>query len=73
MLTITIPGRQWWDEDEEIFKYSKPTTIQLEHSLISLSKWEAKYKKAFLQDRDLTREETIDYIKFMTLTQSVKP
>ena len=75
MLTITIPGRQWWDEDEEIFKYSKPTTVQLEHSLISLSKWEAKYKKPFLKENgiDMSREETLDYIKFMTITQSVKP
>lgn len=74
MLTITIPGRQWWDEDEEIFKNSKPTTIQLEHSLISLSKWEAKYKKPFLNERgiDMSREETLDYIRFMTITQSVK-
>lgn len=75
MLTITIPGRKWWDEDEEIFKSSKPTTIQLEHSLISLSKWESKYKKPFLREHgtEMTREETLDYIKFMTITQSVKP
>lgn len=75
MLSITIPPRQWWDEDLEEFKtIKKEKTIQLEHSLISLSKWEAKWKKPFLREKaELTREESIDYVRCMTLTQSVDP
>lgn len=72
MLTLTVPESRWWDEEKEEFKFTKKKTIQLEHSLISLSKWEAKWKKAYLRDKgSLTAEETLDYIKQMTLTQSV--
>lgn len=73
MLTINIPEQTWWDEDKEEFIHTKPTRLQMEHSLISLSKWEAKWKKPFLGDKGLTRDETIDYIRCMTITQSVDP
>ena len=73
MLTITIPEKRWWDEDKEEFRSIKSTKLQLEHSLISLSKWESKWKKPFLGNKDLTREESIDYIRCMTITQSVDP
>lgn len=73
MLQITIPEGQLWDDYNEQFIYVKETTLQLEHSLISLHKWEAKWKKAFLGKQDRTYEETIDYIKCMTMTQNVNP
>lgn len=72
MLQITIPDWELWDEGKEEFIQEKGRTLQLEHSLVSLSKWEAKWKKAFL-GCNLTFEETIDYIRCMTLTQNVKP
>ena len=72
MLSITIPGREFWDEINEEFIYTKGATIQLEHSLVSLSKWESKYCKPFLTKNEKTYEETLDYIKFMTITQNVK-
>ena len=73
MLTLTIGGREYWDDDKEEFVSHKPKTIQLEHSLISLSKWESKWKVPYLSDKPHTEEESIDYIRCMTLTQSVDP
>ena len=73
MLQITIPAVEQWDEVNEQFISTKEQTLQLEHSLVSLSKWESKWCKAFLSKQEKTYEETIDYIKCMTLTQNVKP
>ena len=71
MLEITIPGQEIWREDIEEFSTLPEVTIKLEHSLVSLSKWEAKYKKPFLGKSDHTALEMVDYIKFMTITQNV--
>ena len=71
MLRLTIPSRELWDESNEMFVHTKPVDIVLEHSLISLSKWESEYKKPFLTKASKTRKETLDYIRFMTLTQNV--
>ena len=63
-----------WDERTEEFIPAKTVTLQLEHSLVSLKKWESKWKRSFLSSRQgLTIEETIDYIRCMTITQNVKP
>ena len=43
MLRITIPAEEFWDEVNEEFIYTKEQTVQLEHSLVSLSKWESKW------------------------------
>lgn len=73
MLQITIPPTEQWDESKNEFVYVKEQTLQLEHSLVSLSKWESKWNKAFLSKEEKTYEQTIDYIKCMTITQNVKP
>lgn len=73
MLYITIPATELWDELNQEFITTKATTIQLEHSLVSISKWEAKWQKPFLTKDKKTSEETLDYIKCMTLTQNVNP
>lgn len=73
MLTITIPGREWFDESTNEFVSTGDTTLQMEHSLISLSKWEKKWKKPFFLDKEKTTEETIDYFRCMTLTPHVDP
>ena len=73
MLQITIPARECFDEESQTFLYTKERTLSLEHSLVSLSKWESKWNKAFLSDKKKTREETIDYIKCMTLDKNVDP
>lgn len=73
MLSITIPAVEQWDEAKLEFVTTKEQTLQLEHSLISISKWESKWKKAFLTKTEKTYEETLDYIKCMTITQNVNP
>jgi oligoribonuclease NrnB/cAMP/cGMP phosphodiesterase (DHH superfamily) len=71
MLQITIPQVDMWDEQKEEFISSKERTLQLEHSLVSLSKWESRWCKAFLSNKEMTAEESIDYIRCMTITQNV--
>lgn len=73
MLKIIVPATELWDEINEKFIYTKEQTLQLEHSLASLSKWESKWCKAFLGKQDKTDEEILDYVKCMTLTQNVNP
>ena len=72
MLRLIIPlSEEKWDESKQEFIEPKTITLQLEHSLLSLSKWESKWNRPFLSRKDMTYEETIDYIKCMTLTPNV--
>ena len=71
MLELTINGNEYWDEANEIFVRSQCITLQLEHSLVSISKWESKWHKPFISKNKKTVEESIDYIKCMTLTPNV--
>ena len=73
MLKITIPAVEFFDEKTQTFFTTKSQTLQLEHSLVSLSKWESKWCKPFLSKQEKTTEETLDYIKCMTITQNVDP
>ena len=73
MLQITIPSIEQWDERNQEFITTKEQTLLLEHSLVSLSKWESKWCKPFLSKEKKTIQETIDYIKCMTITQNVDP
>lgn len=71
MLQIVIPSSEQYDEEKQEFVYTKEYTLQLEHSLVSISKWESKWCKSFLTSKDKSYEETLDYIKCMTLTQNL--
>jgi hypothetical protein len=71
MLKIIIPAIEMFDESKSEFIYTKEQTLNLEHSLVSLSKWESKWNKPFLTKDEKTIEETIDYVKCMTITQNV--
>ena len=73
MLRITIPAIEQWDEQKQEFIQTKGQTLQLEHSLVSLSKWESRWNKPFLSKGEKTYEETLDYIKCMTISQNVDP
>lgn len=73
MLRITIPSAELWDERKQEFINIKGCTLSLEHSLVSISKWESKWETPFISKKSLNLEETIDYIQCMTLTQNVDP
>jgi isocitrate dehydrogenase kinase/phosphatase len=71
MLSITIESVELFDEISQGFINTEEVTLHLEHSLVSLSKWESVWEKPFLNDKDKTDEETLDYIRCMTLTENV--
>lgn len=73
MLKIQVKGRELFDEETLTFISAKDTVLQLEHSLISLAKWESKWHKPFLNNEQKTEEEMRDYIRCMTITQNVDP
>jgi len=71
MLQIIVPSRELFNEKTQEFFYSKEYILQLEHSLVSISKWESKYKKPFISRDQKTLEETLYYVKCMTITQNI--
>ena len=71
MLTITIQGDELWDDEAERFFYTEDVVLQFEHSLVSLSKWEAKFHKQFLTSEKRTEEEMLGYIVAMLVTPDV--
>ena len=74
MYKLVIHKGEWFDEKkQEFISIDKDITLNLEHSLVSLSKWESKWKKPYLSLDKKTKEEEIDYIRCMTLTQNVDP
>lgn len=78
MLEIVIPEQHYEPFDEVLEEFLpeiniKETKIQLEHSLISLKKWEEKWHKPFLTEEEKLYEEMLDYIRCMTLTHGVDP
>ena len=73
MLEIRVPETEWYDESTNEFNTIKSQALRLEHSLVSISKWEAKWEKPYLSKEKKTNEEILDYIRCMTLTQNVDP
>ena len=74
MLSIDVSSMEFFDENKQEFVPGKSFSLQLEHSLISLSKWEAKWKKPFLTEQEnRSPEETIDYIRCMTVSPQNVP
>lgn len=76
-LKITIKPIDLWDEENQHFiTIDKPITLSMEHSLVSVEKWEARWKKIYLSQLkkdEKTPEEKIDYLRCMTLTQNIDP
>lgn len=71
MLVLTIGGIEQYNELTNEFTSTKEQIITVEHSLVSLSKWESFWTKPFLTKEEKTYAETVDYIRCMTLTQNV--
>ena len=76
MLKIEVPDSEFFDNDTQCFIKIKGQTLALEHSLVSIAKWEAKWNIPFLSKEpkhEKTRAMVLDYIRCMTMTQNVNP
>lgn len=73
MLELELPELEYFDSEKNEFYNIKAQTLRLEHSLVSISKWEAKWCKHFLGNKNKTVEEVLDYVRCMTLSQNVDP
>ena len=73
MLEITVGGTESFDDGTQSFVVVGGTKLQLEHSLVSLSKWESIHEKPFLGKDPKTPEEVLSYVKCMTLTPEIPP
>lgn len=74
MLTLKIEGKEFYDDSKQEFVYVKSCTLRMEHSLVSLSKWEAKYNVPFVDAKGKrTTAQVVDYFRFMTITRDVNP
>lgn len=73
MLPITVPEAELWNETTEEFVYIPETTLHLEHSLLSIAKWEEKYHKPYLVKENKTPDEFLDYIRMMTINKNINP
>lgn len=73
MLRLKIAPTEMWDERKQEFVQTGERELMLEHSLVSLAKWESKWKKPFLDQKPKTGDEMLDYVRCMTITQNVSP
>lgn len=71
MLQVTIEPVEIWDSNKEEFAWTPKYTFTIEHSLVSVSKWESIWNKPFLSDDNKSRKEFLSYIKCMTITQNI--
>lgn len=73
MLELELPANEFWDQETESFLKTKATVLEMEHSLISLSKWEAKWNIPFWGDAEKTPEQVLHYFQCMTINRKVDP
>jgi hypothetical protein len=73
MLKLIIPGIEYFNEETEVFETVGDFELELEHSLISLSKWESKFQKPFLGQEEKTPGEILAYIEAMIITPIYPP
>ena len=71
MLELIIPAYELFNEETQEFINEPERILKLEHSLVSISKWEAKWNKPFLSNKKKTFDEVVDYIKCMTINQGI--
>ncbi len=73
MLTIIVPSTELYDEKNNEFIQVNEQVMVLEHSLVSIAKWESKWKKSYLSNKEKSYEEILDYVRCMTITKNVNP
>lgn len=79
MLKLEVPAREMYDYRTEEFITIKPVSLKLEHSLLSVSKWESIYHKCFLDtmseenSNGISPAEFRDYVRCMTVNDNVPP
>ena len=73
MLTLPIPKIETFNEETNEFLSVGPDSMTLEHSLVSIAKWEAKWQKPFVREDNMTMEELVDYVRCMTVKQPKDP
>ena len=73
MLLVEVPAIEFFDEQTGEFHQSKPIELRMEHSLVSMSKWEMRWRKPFLATKEISGEMLRDYFRCMTLSQHVDP
>lgn len=73
MLEINVAMEESFDETSSKFVVTSSFKVTLEHSLVSVSKWESFWKQAFLGKKDKTPEQLLSYIKFMILNDELPP
>ena len=74
-IKFHIEAKELFDDRLNEFRQVKAQDVTLEHSLISISKWESKWHKPFLDSSIKTRslDESYDYIRMMSLDPNVNP
>ena len=71
MLQIDVPGGEFFNNETQEFVYTKAQRLQLEHSLVSISKWEARWKKPFFGKQSKTDLENLDYVRCMIILPTI--
>lgn len=69
MLRLIVPGTEVFDNETQEFTTQGDVLLELEHSLVSLSKWESKFEKPFLGKSEKTTEEVLAYVEMMVLNE----
>lgn len=72
MLEIIIPGLELYNEETNEFTCYDDVKLELEHSLVSISKWESKWCKPFLDGKDKSLDEIVDYVRCMTISNNIE-
>lgn len=73
MLILNVPATEMFDEKSNEFVIGDAIKLRFEHSLVSVSKWESKYEKPFLDNSEKVTEETLSYIQMMCLDEETPP